>query len=234
MSKISDQKRIFDWKYAVREIVLIVVGILVALGINNWNEDRKEYEKETLLLQELKVALQHDLEDIKVNTRFLERSLNSTEIILRHLENENSYHDSLKVHFGRMLGTTFFLSDDMIYQNLSNSGRDMITHDTLRNAISRLYAQDYAYIRKLEEAEQDLLISFFNPFYSLNFENHEMFSAATPDDFVSLTRNREFTAQMRWWHDLKSVTVGRYQNLETKVEKLISIIDEELMKREQV
>ena len=30
------------FKYALGEIILVVIGILIALQINNWNEDRKE------------------------------------------------------------------------------------------------------------------------------------------------------------------------------------------------
>ena len=30
-------------KYAIGEIVLVVIGILIALQINNWNEERKLY-----------------------------------------------------------------------------------------------------------------------------------------------------------------------------------------------
>ena len=29
------------FKYAIGEIVLVVIGILIALSINNWNEQRK-------------------------------------------------------------------------------------------------------------------------------------------------------------------------------------------------
>jgi hypothetical protein len=38
------------FKYAIGEIVLVVIGILIALGINNWNEHRKNKESEKIIL----------------------------------------------------------------------------------------------------------------------------------------------------------------------------------------
>ena len=38
------------FKYAIGEIVLVVIGILIALQINNWNERRKTSEKELIIL----------------------------------------------------------------------------------------------------------------------------------------------------------------------------------------
>ena len=38
------------FKYAIGEIILVVIGILIALQINNWNETRKERAQEQELL----------------------------------------------------------------------------------------------------------------------------------------------------------------------------------------
>ena len=40
-------------KYAIGEIVLVVIGILIALQINNWNERNKELKKEQAFLKEI-------------------------------------------------------------------------------------------------------------------------------------------------------------------------------------
>ncbi len=41
------------FKYAIGEVILVMVGILLALQVNNWNENRKRSINETKLLQEL-------------------------------------------------------------------------------------------------------------------------------------------------------------------------------------
>lgn len=54
------RKNLFDqgktskyFKYAIGEIFLVVIGILIALQINNWNENRKANIEETALLESL-------------------------------------------------------------------------------------------------------------------------------------------------------------------------------------
>src|SRR5210317_532577 len=59
-------------KYAIGEIVLVVIGILIALQINNWNETRKDRLKE----KELKIALLSDFEETK---KRLQETINKQE-----------------------------------------------------------------------------------------------------------------------------------------------------------
>jgi len=48
-------------KYAIGEIILVVIGILIALSINNWNEERKNKLKEDVYLEGIKIDLENDL-----------------------------------------------------------------------------------------------------------------------------------------------------------------------------
>lgn len=41
------------FKYAIGEIILVVIGILIALSINNWNEDRKKAKQEAFYISQL-------------------------------------------------------------------------------------------------------------------------------------------------------------------------------------
>ena len=52
-------------KYAIGEIILVVIGILIALGINNWNQERIGHKKELDLLKNLKEELYQNVSIIK-------------------------------------------------------------------------------------------------------------------------------------------------------------------------
>ena len=49
--------------YAIGEIVLVVIGILLALQINTWNEERKFRAQQYSLLRDLSADLQANLRD---------------------------------------------------------------------------------------------------------------------------------------------------------------------------
>ena len=63
------------FQYAIGEIILVMIGILLALQVNNWNEDRKERTSEQKILNEILIDLefaQKDLiRDIDINKRNL-------------------------------------------------------------------------------------------------------------------------------------------------------------------
>ena len=54
---MSDNKTGKYFKYAIGEIILVVLGILIALQINDWNETRKARLKEIEILTDFKKGL---------------------------------------------------------------------------------------------------------------------------------------------------------------------------------
>ena len=68
-------------KYAIGEIILVVIGILIALQINNWNEERLERNREKITIQNLHTEFQENLRDLDTTNRILLRTISSTEKI---------------------------------------------------------------------------------------------------------------------------------------------------------
>ena len=71
-------------KYAIGEIILVVIGILIALQINNWNENRKEEENLQNYLVNLKEALNNDIISLESTITFNKTRLKGIFYILEH------------------------------------------------------------------------------------------------------------------------------------------------------
>ena len=66
---IMKNQNVNYYKYAVGEIILVVLGILIALSINNWNENRKNKKKELVLINNI-------IEDLGLDLIHINKSLN--------------------------------------------------------------------------------------------------------------------------------------------------------------
>ena len=73
------------FKYAIGEIVLVVIGILIALQINNWNEHQKAIKKEAEVIASLKQEITSNINDLeetlKINESFLIKADSLLEIL---------------------------------------------------------------------------------------------------------------------------------------------------------
>ena len=65
-SLLNQGKTTKYFKYAIGEIVLVMIGILLALQVNNWNENRKINSKEQTFLKDLKSELSSNLDALNV------------------------------------------------------------------------------------------------------------------------------------------------------------------------
>ena len=77
------------FKYAIGEIVLVVIGILIALSINNWNERKKlQFEEEKIISALIK--------ETESNIEKLENSINTSQEIVK---NSNSFLKNASTNF---------------------------------------------------------------------------------------------------------------------------------------
>ena len=124
------------------------------MQINNWNEESKANTEELLLLVEMKYNLESDLKDCIWNVEKNENLWRSNSIVLNYLEQQSVFHDSLRAHFGNILGTTTQRRNMSAYDNLKSKGIDLIKNERLRRNITILYSERYYYI-EMKELEYD-------------------------------------------------------------------------------
>ncbi len=128
--------------YAVGEIVLVVIGILIALQINNWNETRKIKQKESLILNEIRNSIVSDLKGYEdwIDPR-IERKKGGIDSLITYIFNESDIPDSLFIEFYNRAGQDVFMRfDNGPFDALKSTGLDIIQNDSLRTAINDAYA----------------------------------------------------------------------------------------------
>lgn len=215
--------------YAIGEIILVVIGILIALSINNWNEGNKLKSKEREILLHMKRNLESDLQQDYPNM-VLENSLESTSIVLDYLEQGKPYADSLDFYFAWIPAYTRHMPNTTAYENLKTIGFDIISNDTLRENYQNLFAFNYNLIAFQRNVLAYNNILEFKSFYRKHFRNFIFQKNATPIDYQALSKNNEF-------HEML-VTTGR-ENTEqmrfrdltnVEIERLIEMINKELHK----
>ncbi len=84
----DDNKPLKYLKYAIGEIILVVIGILIALQINNWNELRKAVNIEKDLYKKTLINLDHEqvsLEEILSEFRYNYRNENLYKLVIENL-----------------------------------------------------------------------------------------------------------------------------------------------------
>src|SRR6056297_3604459 len=156
--------------YAIGEIILVVIGILIALSINNWNEGIKIKAKEREILLHMKRNLESNLQQ-DYPKKVLENSLKSTQIILAHIEQGKPYNDSLDFHFGWIPATTRHMPNTTAYENLKTIGFDIISNDTLRENYQSLFAFNYNLIAFQRNVLAYNNMLEFKSFYRKHFRN---------------------------------------------------------------
>lgn len=123
------------WPEYLLEVIVIVLGVLGAFSLNNWNESRKDRKREVAILQQLKTEFRSNLnqldERIEIRMKMLDSSVDLLEFIDQPSERNK---DSVNARIAWTIPYTTF---DPIVNDLASSGSlRIIRSDTLKQLLS--------------------------------------------------------------------------------------------------
>jgi hypothetical protein len=136
--------------YAIGEIVLVVIGILIALNINNWNEVRKQDDREVQLYSNLLESLIADSIDVH-----RVRGLHADGMDAQRFFMRNSFEELIgantilalrdSIEQTTLVGNSFFPRYSSYYQITNNGYLSLIHSEDIKSKLGELY--DRRYIR---------------------------------------------------------------------------------------
>ncbi len=210
--------------YAIGEIVLVVIGILIALQINNWNEFKKDRVIENKLLNELKENLNTNLLRLKDEIQKEHNSIAEINLIVEHLDNRRPYHDSLDTHFRQA-----FLAHDIVlsssaFEAFKSKGFEIIHSDSLRKDIINMFDVSYAnLISETVRLENQFWPSSVLPILHTHFRWEG--NTTKPVDYEALLNDKTYTNMITNRRHFRELAVKVKGESIHHTESLLSHID---------
>ena len=229
-----------------------MIGILLALQVNNWNEQRKDRIEEKNILANFQEVLKKDLSGIRVSVSFHESVKSSINIVLTSLGNQSSYHDSLSYHFWNTTSIWALPITESVFETLKSKGIDLITNESLRNSIIEFYDTDNRLFKRdqdnysdfLDHASKNIFNSRFDSYWSANYDTlanpnewneqyiiENMEGRMVPLKFEELKLDSEFKYFLRTLSNRYTAHIKMPgDKMQFKIIELIDMIDQEVSK----
>lgn len=214
--------------YALGEILLIVIGILIALQINEWAEDRSERRFEQTTLNQIRTNLQTDHEALSEILGKRRKAAQSIDRILA-IEDPGNPDENLKLWLSDVMQFDRFHSLGSAYEVLKSRGLEIVQNDELRTTLG-IYYDSWA--REIQQHNLDIERGFMNhwiPVIIADIEEFDWDVVAEPYDAADLLNDRRFLNTLKVEQDNHE---GAAEQLETMIrinEQLQNLIDAEVI-----
>ena len=231
----DDNKPLKYMRYAIGEIILVVIGILIAISINNWNENRKERIAEQTLYQTLISSLESDLEDANDKISIVDKSIKAQEIFI-----VNSF-DEVKNKFNKneleslltsvSESSRSFFPNYGLYDKISNNNQiELIRSAELQMKIIELYEQHYKRYSDIDLSLEQLVVFSLQANYLSKIENHFIINNGHYRiDFETLKINYDvLNNECRKIHTMTTVAYFSMIECKNEIESLLYLLKNEM------
>ena len=179
--------------YAIGEIALVMIGILLALQVNNWNEQRKLNLKEIAILEELHKNLQSNLEILDTYiTEHKDRQFQLSSII-NHFDQKKAYTDTIGMYLRNARKAEYLSLVTSAFESLNSNGFNLIHDQNLRIKIIDLF--NYTYDQNIKTIQSISVIQYESTHEifvkHLSFINDDTGGRLIANDYEELLNSKE-------------------------------------------
>lgn len=210
------------------ELIIIILGISISYGLNEWRIYANDRAEELNILKELKQNLVDD-------TTLIRDELNSVENIIKQCRRLTAIKqapipdDSLGIYFGAIMSYSTISYNDLVYRLLKETGESkLITNRELLKDIISLYDKHYWLIKENNQIDAKVVLEQMVPFV-----------VESGIDFVSLESVKKAIAKdtkLNNYINLNASLKGNQQRLYAKqlirIQELIKKVDAEIKRLE--
>jgi len=226
-------------KYAIGEIILVMIGILLALQVNNWNQNRALKKEELKIMKSLHKEFSENLVKFDKAYTFHLYKKKGIETIMS-IEPKSVSTDSLRTLMRSVRRSFTFDPFQGIYNSIINSGKiELISNDVLKNKISRFQdlLMDY---QEEEDKIKDLSAQNLLPFllkqptriFNYYYDNDEITSKSlqAKENYIKIIESFEYKNLMLFLRGWMFGIFNEGPTLREEMVYIISLLESEIEK----
>lgn len=225
--KLLDNHKIGQYlKYAIGEILLVVIGIIIALQFNNWNENRQLKVKIASALLEIREDLAQDTVALKqcLNTRRLD--LGAQKRVIRVLQEKQPFTEQVYQDLSRvMLKRTVYLLRNG-FDLLQEIGLSNLDDKVLRNALAEYYGKNQVDIGVEINDDKFEFEEVWLPYVRDKFKEWDFDKIAIPISDEAVLNDASLLTSLKMNLSNLGGTITALETAISSAEKLIQMIDE--------
>lgn len=218
--------------YAIGEILLVMVGILLALQVNSWNENRLESIEEINLLEGIQKDLVLDTLTFQAALKIQRISFRKQTALRDILYNQRPFTDSTTNYFRSIAATSTPIFVVANYERAVREGLKTISNDSLRDNIVFYYESVIPYMdNKTKVDPKYQFAAIMRPFYNkylkieLDPNNSPLY---TLNDLSALAKDNPFLVELNTALINKEVIIELLQENLAGCRSLIDQVEAEL------
>ena len=225
---LNEGKTMLYFKYAIGEIILVVLGILIALQINDWNQRRVDRNNENLYLASIVSEINANFQlNKRIFWSVLDKKLKGLNLAKAYAEDRLEVKDSIEfinnVSFGAIFSGGYNMGDKYVYDELLSTGKlKLLSDDKVKKAVINYYAILVANNEHIKIHTSNLLrfINNIRPFDSNHpnqfslYDQKEAMAAFKTKDF-----RKEIDSEISYTFKLRDYLIN--QNKRAKILKLL-------------
>ena len=168
-----------NWKYALGEILIVIIGITIAFSLNKCSENQNDKELKIAYLNNLKEDIKTDKKALEDNLVTLKEFQEAAKEIAPYLNTDSDKKMTIIRKIFKISELIAFIPQDITYQTLINSGDlTLFKQLELKSSIQKYYSSDLHTVLKAYERQEIIHTTYLGKYYIYH------------SDFDKLSRNQ--------------------------------------------
>ena len=235
--RLAKDNQFFNYsRYAIGEIALVVVGILIALQINTWKQEADNRKEEQFYLKKLKDNFQQDTLNLNLRIATLDSSRNGLIGVIQDLKAKKADGFSNRIAVTELVATYSFYPEKSTFDNLTSTGKlTLLSNSMLIDSIHVYYNfinnRTHNWNEAIEDYSRNIIapyildkVTVFQANYLQDLEQLQT-GGASPAD---LSEDLKFKNMLAFKINSIESLQQAYIRLNRQAVNLIEMIDEEI------